>query len=549
MIKKNLFLFLLITSSIPAFAFQSIPDSILIGNVKVLVHASAKPILEKEWNMISSNRKYVAGLIAKMRLYFPVIEPILKQGNIPDEFKYLCVQESSLNPNAISTSQAVGYWQFKYETAKDVGMSVNKEVDERRHILESTKGAVNYFTRNNGVLNNWISTLLSYRMGLGALKKSPYYTKWQNKTEIEIDSSTDWYVLRFMAYKNFWESQVGCFSDSTAEKSDVSLVCYKNVQGKNLYDLSDELNISFDDLKKHNPWILKDYLPNDKMYTIYHPSNLSEFSSTSPTKAPKIEIKQEIIDESNLIASIDSTILYVPAQKEKALYPKKKYKEIMSKEIEIKIHKVVEGDNLTSLAIKYGMTLEAILTLNNLEMNSLLSLGQAIKYVRKIPMLELISKKIDEKNLRMAEKLPKKEVEETEKVMTNEAKEDYSYRNVRTKTEKEPLLIEPAISREINIQPENEKNGKWLDSQMPVKKLDSSIRKEVSVLPNKEEKTSSTIEPKSKIEYHTVKAGETLFRISKIHQISLDELKKWNSLGANQTIRVGQVLKLSPTAK
>jgi membrane-bound lytic murein transglycosylase D len=84
---------------------------------------------------------------------------------------------------------------------------------------------------------------------------------------------------------------------------------------------------------------------------------------------------------------------------------------------------------------------------------------------------------------------------------------------------------------------------------MPVKKLDSSIRKEVSVLPNKEEKTSSTIEPKSKIEYHTVKAGETLFRISKIHQISLDELKKWNSLGANQTIRVGQVLKLSPTAK
>ena len=173
MIKKNLFLFLLITSSIPAFAFQSIPDSILIGNVKVLVHASAKPILEKEWNMISSNRKYVAGLIAKMRLYFPVIEPILKQGNIPDEFKYLCVQESSLNPNAISTSQAVGYWQFKYETAKDVGMSVNKEVDERRHILESTKGAVNYFTRNNGVLNNWISTLLSYRMGLGALKKSP----------------------------------------------------------------------------------------------------------------------------------------------------------------------------------------------------------------------------------------------------------------------------------------------------------------------------------------------------------------------------------------
>jgi LysM repeat protein len=196
------------------------------------------------------------------------------------------------------------------------------------------------------------------------------------------------------------------------------------------------------------------------------------------------------------------------------------------------------------------MTLDAMLKLNSLEMNSLLSLGQGIKYVRKIPMLELISQKIDEKAQRMAEKLPKKEVELIEKTNTNEIKEeDYSTRKVYTKTEKEPLLIEPAISREINIQPEKEKNPKWLDSKMPEKKIDSSTQKVVPILITKEEEKSTSIENKSKVQYHTVKVGENLFRISKIYQITLDELRKWNSLGVNQAIRVGQILKVTPPAK
>lgn len=550
MIKKNLFLLLFLSLNLTALAYQVIPDSLTVGNVKVYIHPSAKPILEKEWNMISANRKYVAGLISKMRLYFPVIEPILKQGNIPDDFKYLCVQESSLNPNAISSSQAVGYWQFKLETAKDVGLKVNQEIDERRHILEATKGAVNYFSRNNSVLNNWMSTLLSYRVGLGTLKKSTYFNNWLGKTEIEVDSSTDWYILRFLAYKNFWEDQVGCFSELNSEKNDVSLVCYNNTQGKNLYELSDELKISYDDLKKHNPWILKDYLPTDKSYTIYHPSNVQEFVSSSINNSSSLDKKEEKLEELVLTASIDTTKLYVPSQKQKGLYPKKKYKEILSDQVEIKIHKIKEGDNLTELAYKYGMSLESILKLNNLDMNSLLSIGQPIKYFRKIPMLELISQKLDEKAQKMAEKSPKQSLEIVEKEATPELKEDYSTRKVSTKIEKEPLLIEPAISREINVQSEKEPKKLWVDSQLPVKKADSSIKKEIEKEKPLEPTTipSKINTPKTeKSTFHIVKAGENLFRIAKSYQIDLNDLRKWNSLGVNQAISVGQKLSLVPT--
>jgi len=266
---------------LPVFAKTAFPDSLLIGNVKVFIHTSAKSILDSEQKRLGSNKKFVEGMKEKMRFYFPVMEPLLQSAGIPDEFKYLSVQESGLNPIAVSSSQAVGYWQFKATTAIDVGMKVNANVDERKHIIEATKGAANYFTRNNRVLNNWVGTLLSYRLGLGAAKKTDYVMDWVGKSDIRVDSSTDWYVLRFLAYQKFWADEFKK-DDSLGIKplNQAELIVYDNSCGKNLYQIADELNVSYDDLKKFNPWILTDYIPDDKNYTLYHPSNATFFDNS-----------------------------------------------------------------------------------------------------------------------------------------------------------------------------------------------------------------------------------------------------------------------------
>ena len=64
------------------------------------------------------NRKYLLLILDRVSIYFPIIEKILKEENIPDDFKYLSIQESSLISDAESSSNAVGFWQFKSETAK-----------------------------------------------------------------------------------------------------------------------------------------------------------------------------------------------------------------------------------------------------------------------------------------------------------------------------------------------------------------------------------------------------------------------------------------------
>jgi membrane-bound lytic murein transglycosylase D len=486
------------------FASNIVPDTISIGNVRVAIHSSAKPIFDKEFAMLGANKKYVATLVEKMRLYFPVIEPILAQGNVPDDFKFLCVQESALNPNAVSTSAAVGYWQFKLETAKDVGLKVNHEIDERRHILEATRGAVNYFNRNNGVLHNWMSTLLSYRVGLGTIKKLPYTVNWADKTEIEVDSSTDWYVIRFLAYKHFWAEQL-----STLPKTDTtSLVTYTNTRGKNLYDLSDELKVSYDDLKRYNAWILKDFVPDDKAYTLYHPSNVKIYLSETPP--------QDLV----LTASVDSTKLYAPSRSK---ITKSKNNQILSDQFEVRNHVVTTGDNLSSIATKYEMKLGELLKLNGIDQSAVIQIGQKIKVNRRIPMLEIIAQKLDEKN-KYAPAAEKTVAPAQAVVVVEEA------RKIETIEPKKSFYIDPADSREIVIRSDKKEAEKIIEQTQVVEKTPEVVPEKIN--------TQTAL--------HEVKAGETLFRISKIYQVSVDDLIRWNNLGKVPTIQVGQKIKVKP---
>ena len=96
---------------------------------------------KKEIINLNANQKYLSNLVAKMNIYFPIIEKIFKEENVPDELKYLVIQERALISDAVSTSNAVGYWQFKAETAKEMGLKVDNRVDERMNIAAASRGA------------------------------------------------------------------------------------------------------------------------------------------------------------------------------------------------------------------------------------------------------------------------------------------------------------------------------------------------------------------------------------------------------------------------
>ena len=77
--------------------------------------------------------------IKRANRYFPLIERVLEKYDVPDDFKYLAVAESGLT-HAVSPARAVGFWQILSGTAREYGLEVNDEIDERYHMKNTEAG-------------------------------------------------------------------------------------------------------------------------------------------------------------------------------------------------------------------------------------------------------------------------------------------------------------------------------------------------------------------------------------------------------------------------
>ena len=196
---------------------------------------------------------------------FPLIDQTLQRAGVPRDFRYLALQESALLPDAQSTHGAVGYWQFKRETATSLGLRVDGDVDERKHLAASTRGAARYLTQNNAALRNWLDALLSYYTGLGGVK--PYTLPTDaGATEMAITADTSPYVLMFLAQKVAYEPACG-LNPHPARLRELPAM-----PGQGLAQQAQALGVPPDALAAQNRWLLAAAVPTDgRPYTLVVP--------------------------------------------------------------------------------------------------------------------------------------------------------------------------------------------------------------------------------------------------------------------------------------
>ena len=148
-----------------------IPDNLDFAGEKVPLN---KPeIMERVDRELLVNTYWQSNtmlLIKRAHKYFPLIEPILKKNGIPDDFKYLAVIESGLE-NVVSPAGARGIWQFMPETAKERGMEVNENVDQRYDLEKSTQAACSYFLSAKVKFGTWTLAAASYNGGMAGVNK------------------------------------------------------------------------------------------------------------------------------------------------------------------------------------------------------------------------------------------------------------------------------------------------------------------------------------------------------------------------------------------
>ena len=148
----------------------SVPDKITFAGQAIdLLRYDHRERMDRELMSFTYMHSTTMLMVKRANRYFPVIEPILKANGLPDDFKYLAVIESNLNPLAKSPAGAAGLWQFMPATGREFGLEVNSNIDERYHIEKETKAACKYLKDAYQKYGNWLCVAAAYNAGQGRI--------------------------------------------------------------------------------------------------------------------------------------------------------------------------------------------------------------------------------------------------------------------------------------------------------------------------------------------------------------------------------------------
>ena len=201
-------------------------------------------------------------LVKLSNRWFPVIEKILRQNGVPDDFKYLAAAESGLR-NVVSPKGASGIWQLMPGTAKEYGLIVNREVDERYNIEKSTEAACQYLKKAYKKLGSWTLAAASYNMGMDGIENEMTRQEQNNYYDLLLNSETSRYVFRILALKTILSDPAKygfCYDASDLYEP----LPYKSISIdtgiNNLVLFAKQQKTTYKMLKYLNPWLRKNTL-------------------------------------------------------------------------------------------------------------------------------------------------------------------------------------------------------------------------------------------------------------------------------------------------
>jgi hypothetical protein len=203
--------------------------------------------------------------------YFPTIEPILKKYNVPDDFKYLALIESGLQ-NITSPAGAKGFWQLMPKTAKEYGLEVNTNVDERYNLEKSTEAACKYLLDAHEKFGNWTLAAAAYNAGMSGINKQIDRQKVSDYYDLLLGDETSRYVPRIVAVKeilNHPKKYGFIFDNDDLYRMIPTREIKVDTAIANLADFAKDKNINYKELKILNPWLRENKL-NNKSRKLYY---------------------------------------------------------------------------------------------------------------------------------------------------------------------------------------------------------------------------------------------------------------------------------------
>ncbi|MGC6422951.1 MAG: lytic transglycosylase domain-containing protein [Flavobacteriaceae bacterium] len=214
-------------------------------------------------------------LLKRANKYFPVIETLLKEEGVPEDFKYLAVIESGL-ANVRSPKGASGFWQIMRNTGREMGLEVNSNVDERYHLEMATRVACQYLKKAKEKLGSWTLAAAAYNRGMSGIQKKLAMQEVDNYYDLYLGSETSRYLFRILAIKEIMQNPNRYGFIYETEDLYQALPIRKvglDTAISNLAQFAKQMQTDYNQLKINNPWLLENHLNNKsrKFYEIALP--------------------------------------------------------------------------------------------------------------------------------------------------------------------------------------------------------------------------------------------------------------------------------------
>ena len=210
------------------------------------------------------------------------LQAMLDDAKVPRDFFFLAVIESELDPISRSSAGATGFWHFTESSAREYGLEISDYVDERRDPEKSTRAACEFLKRAYKKFGSWTLAAAAFNRGSKGIENAiKAQLKGQDTTnyyQLYLNEETSRYVFRILALKLIIEAPEK-YGYSLTPSDYYQPVEYKTIfVNESIQDLpqfAKSLEVSYQTLKQHNPWIQNtDYklvLKEGKKYKIRIP--------------------------------------------------------------------------------------------------------------------------------------------------------------------------------------------------------------------------------------------------------------------------------------
>lgn len=456
-------------------------------------------IVKSYINMYTQKKRGLVENMLGMSLYYmPIFEQALEREGLPLELRYLPVIESALNPDAVSRAGATGLWQFMLPTARGMNLEINSIVDERRDPYRSSDAAAKYLKQLHGIYNDWSLAIAAYNCGPGNVNKALRRVGGDKKDFWAIypylPAETRGYVPCFIA-ANYVMTYYKEHNISPALAKRPIITDSIHVSKRVHFDqISNVLNIPVDELRVLNPQFRHDVIPGD----------IHSYSLVLPSQ----QVYCYIMSEDSILAynaemyarrtTVEPASLASLREQTDGEYITKR---------DVKYHKVRRGENLKSIAQRYGVTVAAIKKTNGVKKAKR---GQTLKIVTyyKVPVPKPQLPAVD---------TPATPVADNGEVLASSDAGAIQAEAAQEVAETQTASVKPSTTSQVT----SSKSGK------------SSQNKKAK---SKSKKKSTPVNV-------TVKKGDNLTKIAKRNGLTVAELKKLNNIKGS-SIKAGQKLRV-----